>query len=166
MQAIIDWNGLSTNNVIIDTQLTIPLCMRAATPGPSPTPTTPPPYPAANLLLPADGAHFTLAADTVTLQWASVGALRDNERYQVIIEDITGQTGRKLTQYVTDTKFIVPVTFRPQDNDPHILRWWVVVVRQTGADDQGNPIWSTAGAASPWRDFSWSGAGPAATPTR
>jgi LysM repeat protein len=166
MTAIKEWNGLSTDNVFTDTQLTIPLCMRAATPGPSPTSTTPPPYQAPNLLLPADGDTFTLAADTVILQWASVGALRDNERYQVTIEDATGGTGRKLTQYVTDTKFIVPVTFRPQDNRSHILRWWVVAVRQTGTDDQGNPIWSTAGAASPMRVFGWSGAGPVATPTR
>jgi len=166
MQSIKDWNGLSTDNVFTDTQLIIPLCMQAATPGPSPTPTTPPPYPAPNLLLPADGDTFTLAADTVILQWASVGALRDNERYQVMIEDATGGTGRKLTQPVTDTKFIVPVTFRPLDNSSHIMRWWVVVVRQTSTDDQGNPIWSTAGAASQLRVFGWSGAGPVATPTK
>jgi hypothetical protein len=166
MTAIKEWNGLSTDNVFTDTQLIIPLCKRDPTPGPSPTPTTPPPYAAPNLLLPADGDTFTLAADTVTLQWASVGALRDNERYHVTIEDVTGGTGRKLPQYVTDTKFVVPVTFRPQDNSTHIMRWWVVVVHQTGTDDQGNPIWSTAGAASPMRDFGWSGAGPVATPTR
>jgi LysM repeat protein len=166
MQAIKDWNGLSTDNVFIGNQLLIPLCMRDATPGPSPTPTTPPPYPAPNLLLPADGAPFTLAADTVTLQWASVGPLRENERYQVTVEDLTGGTGRKLTQYVSDTKFIVPVTFRPQDNSSHILRWWVVAVRQTSTDDQGNPIWSTAGAESLMRVFGWNGAGSVATPTQ
>jgi len=164
--AIKEWNGLSTDTAILDSQLIIPLCMRAATPGPSPTPTTPPPYPAPNLLLPADGETFTLAADTVTLQWSSIGAMRDNERYQVTVEVVTGETGRKLTQYVTDTKFIVPVTFRPQENATHIMRWWVVAVRQTGTDDQGNPIWSTAGAASVMRVFGWSGAGPAATPTK
>jgi LysM repeat protein len=166
MTAIKEWNGLSTDNVFTDTKLIIPLCMRAATPGPSPTPTIPPPYAAPNLLLPADGDTFTLAADTVTLQWASVGVLRENERYQVTIEDATGGTGRKLTQPVTDTKFVVPVTFRPQDNRSHIMRWWVVAVRQTGTDDQGNPIWSTAGAISAVRVFGWSGAGPAATPTK
>jgi LysM repeat protein len=163
-QAIKDWNGLSTEYVIIGQTLTIPLCMRAATPGPSPTPTTPPPYPAPNLLLPADGTAFTLATDTITLQWASVGALRDNERYQVTIEDVTGGMGRKLTEYVTDTKFIVPVTFRPQDNSAHIMRWWVVAARQTGTDDQGDPIWSSAGAESVMRVFSWTGAGAIPTP--
>jgi LysM repeat protein len=166
MQAIKDWNGLSTDNVFIGNPLIIPLCMRSATPGPSPTPTTPPPYPAPNLLLPADGAPFTLAADSITLQWASVGAFRDNERYQVSVEDVTGGMGRKITEYVTDTKFNVPVTFRPQDNIVHVMRWWVVAVRQAGTDDQGNPIWSSAGASSSMRDFSWSGAVSVATPTQ
>jgi hypothetical protein len=166
MQSIKDWNGLSIDTVFTDTQLIIPLCMRAATPGPSPTPTTPPPYPAPNLLLPANGDTFTLANDTITLQWASVGALRENERYQIVVEDLTGSTGRKFTDYVTDTKYVVPVSFRPQDITPHILSWWVVTVRQTGSDDQGNPIWSTAGTASTIRVFGWSGAGQVATPTQ
>lgn len=163
MQSIKDWNGLSTDNVFTDTQLIIPLCMRAATPGPSPTPTAPPPYPAPNLLLPADGDTFTLATDTITLQWASVGVLRENERYQVTVEILTGGLGQKLTDFVTDTKFVVPVTFRPQTNS--IIRWWVVAVRQTGTDEQGDPIWSTAGAASAMRVFGWSGTGTAPTPT-
>jgi hypothetical protein len=67
---------------------------------------------------------------------------------------------------VTDTKFIIPVTFRPQESNLQILRWWVVAVRQTSTDDQGNPIWSTAGSASQTRVFGWSGAGPVATPTK
>ncbi len=165
MEAIREWNGLSTDSVQLDQPLKIPLCKRAATPGPSPTPTTPPPYPAPNLLLPADGASFTLDNDAITLQWASVGTLRENEAYQVTIEDATAGTGRKLVQYVTDTKFIVPVTFRPQETRPHILYWSVVAVRQTGTDEQGNPIWSTAGAVSTLRAFSWNGASPALTPT-
>jgi LysM repeat protein len=165
MQSIKDWNGLSTDSVFVDQQLTIPLCMRAATPGPSPTPTAPPPYPAPNLLLPPNGATFDLSTDSVTLQWASVGSLRENERYQVTVEDITGDTGRKLVEYVTDTKYVVPVTFRPQDNKTHILFWWVVTVRQISTDDQGNPVWSTAGTASVVRAFGWSGAGPAPTAT-
>jgi hypothetical protein len=140
--------------------------MRAATPGPSPTPTIPPPYAAPNLLLPANGAPFTLANDSITLQWASIGALRENEAYQVTVEDVTAGTGRKDIQYVTDTKYIVPVTFRPQDNVSHVMSWWVVSVRQTGSDDQGNPIWSSAGLASTPRTFTWSGTSPVATPTK
>ncbi|MEW6094712.1 MAG: LysM peptidoglycan-binding domain-containing protein [Chloroflexota bacterium] len=166
MEAIKSWNGLSTDNVMLDQELLIPLCMRAATAGPSPTPTAPPPYPAPSLLLPADGSPFSLADITVTLQWASVGTLRDNERYQVTVEDVTAGTGRRLVDYANDTKFIVPVTFRPQDSLPHVMRWWVVTVRQTGTDDQGDPIWSVAGAASTPRVFTWTGSAavPTATP--
>jgi LysM repeat protein len=165
MEAIKTWNGLSTDNVMIGQNLVIPLCMRAATAGPTPTPTIPPPYPATNLLMPVDGAPFSLADDSVTLQWASVGPLRDNERYQVTVEDVTAGSARRLVRYVTDTKLVVPVSFRPQDSIPHVIRWWVVPVRQTGTDDQGNPIWSSAGTASAARVFTWSGTGPAATPT-
>ncbi len=165
MQAIKDFNGLSTDSVFVDQKLIIPLCMRAATPGPSPTPTIPPPYEAPNLLLPADGAPFTLADDTVTLQWAAIGTLRENEAYQVTIIDVTAGTGRELVWQVTDTKYIVPVTFRPLDNVSHVMSWSVVVVRQTGTDDQGNPIWTIAGAASQSRTFTWTGASVAPTLT-
>ena len=97
--------------------------------GPTPTPTIPPPYPAPNLLLPSDGAAFTLADDVVTLQWASIGTLRPNEEYQVTIEDVTVDQGRRIVDYVTDTKYIVPTSFRPNDNIAHVMRWWVVPVR-------------------------------------
>ena len=165
MQAIKDQNGLSTDSVFVAQKLDIPLCMRAATPGPSPTPTTPPPYPAPNLLLPANGAPFSLSNDTITLQWASIGTLRDSEAYQVTVEDVTSETGRRIVAYVTDTKYIVPISFRPQDNLAHVLSWFVVAVRQTGTDDQGNPIWTIAGTASLQRTFSWTGSAAAPTST-
>ncbi|NOY99223.1 MAG: LysM peptidoglycan-binding domain-containing protein [Chloroflexi bacterium] len=164
-EAVKAFNGLSTDTVFLGMRLVIPLCERAATPGPSPTPTIPPPYPAPNLLLPADGASFTLAHDTVTLQWASIGTLRDNEVYQVTVEDVTEGEGRKITEYVTDTKFIVPVSFRPKDSLPHVMRWGVTTVRQAGTDEQGEPIWASAGAPSLQRVFSWTGAAPESTPT-
>lgn len=94
-EAIKEYNGLPTDNVFIGSSLLIPLCKRAATPGPTPTATIPPPYPAPNLLLPADGAAFTLANDVVTLQWASVGVLRDGEAYQITVEDVTSDQTRR-----------------------------------------------------------------------
>ena len=164
MAAIKEFNGLTTDNVFVGSNLLIPLCMRAATPGPTPTATIPPPYPASNLLLPADGAAFTLANDVVTLQWASVGVLRDGEAYQVTVEDVTSNQTRRLTDYVTDTKYIVPTTFRPKDNVAHVLRWWVTPVRQSGSDDQGQPIWVASGAVSEKRVFTWVGVAVAGTP--
>ena len=164
MEAIMEFNGFTTTNVFVGNPLLIPLCMRAATPGPTPTATIPPPYPAPNLLLPADGAAFTLANDVVTLQWASVGTLRDGEAYKIIVEDVTADQTRRLTDYVTDTKYIVPTSFRPKDNVAHILRWWITPVRQAGTDDQGQPIWVNSGTTSEKRDFSWVGVAVEGTP--
>jgi len=165
MTAIKEYNGLSTDNVFLGQTLLIPLCERAPDPNlPTPTPTPPPPYPAPNLLLPADGGAFTLANDVVTLQWSSIGTLRDNEFYRVTVEDITEGQARRITDYVTDTKYIVPTTFRPKDNVAHVIRWWVSTVRQTGTDEQGQPVYSSAGADSLKWVFTWVGSAPQGTP--
>jgi LysM repeat protein len=163
--AIKFYNGLPTDNVLIGTTLLIPLCERFATPGPTPTATLPPPYQAPNLLLPADGAAFTLANDVVTLQWASIGTLRENERYQITIEDVTSGQGRRITDYATDTKFIVPTSFRPDDNLAHVIRWWIATVRQNGVDEQGQPVYESAGAISEKRVFTWVGVAVEDTPS-
>lgn len=157
MDSIKEYNGLTSDVVFEGMTLIIPLCERNPTAGPTPTETPPPPYLAPNLLLPADGTSFQMVNETITLQWASVGSLRANEAYQVTVEDVTEGTGRKLVEYVTDTKFIVPVAFRPTDTTPHIIRWTVVAVRQIGSDNDGKPIWTQAGAESTPRVFSWSG---------
>lgn len=165
MSAIREYNGLTGDTVFLGQTITIPLCKRNAPPGPTPTASPPPPYAAPNLLLPADGAPFTLANDTVTLQWASVGTLAENEAYQVTVEDITLGDGTKLVDYVTDTKFIIPSTIRPTEVLPHVYRWTISVVRQSGTDNSGNPIWATAGAISIPRVFTWSGMSISTTTT-
>ncbi|MFZ5855662.1 MAG: LysM peptidoglycan-binding domain-containing protein [Chloroflexota bacterium] len=160
------FNNLPTDNVLLGQTLLIPLCNRAPDPNqPTPTPTPPPPYPAPNLLLPIDGAAFTLAHDIVTLQWASLGVLRDGEAYQIIIEDVTADQGRRIVDYVTDTSFVIPTDFRPNDSVAHVMRWWVIPVRQTGTDEQGDPIWTPAGAASEKRVFTWIGVVAPSTPS-
>lgn len=158
------FNSMTTDNVLVGMKILIPLCKRAPTAGPSPTATIPPPYPAPNLLLPVDGASFTLANENITLQWASIGTLRDNEAYQVIIEDVTESAGRRLVEYVRDNKFIVPTQFRPKDAGAHIFRWWITPVRQNGTDAQGQPIWVVGGDQSAQRVFSWQGVAPQPTP--
>lgn len=165
MDAIKEFNGMVNNTVYAGMNIVIPLCERAATPGPTPTPTAPPPYPPANLLLPADGTHFTLEEDIVTLQWAAVGTLRENEAYAVTVVDVTEGKNRDILDYVEDTKYIVPASFRAAGSEPHVYRWWVMPVRQIGTDDNGEPIWDTAGAASDKRTFTWAGEAQLATPT-
>jgi LysM repeat protein len=166
MEILREYNGLPNNTVFIGQNLVIPLCMRFATPGPTPTATMPPPYQAPALLLPADGAAFGSTSDNVALQWASVGTLRDNESYVVLVEDVTAGGDNKLVDYVTDTKYIILSSLRPKDGLPHIFRWRVSVVRQIGTDTNGNPIYESSGDTSLQRVFVWSGGtASAATPT-
>jgi len=165
MAVIQEYNGLSSETVFSGMSLIIPLCERFPTPGPTPTATNPPPYSAPSLLLPPDGARFVQTGDTVTLQWASIGTLLENEAYEVTIVDFTEGDSRRLVDYVTDTKFIVPATFRSSENIPHLYRWWVMTARQAGTDDEGNPVWESAGAASDQRVFMWSGISAPPTPT-
>jgi hypothetical protein len=94
-----------------------------------------------------------------------VGTLRENEAYAVTVEDVTEGQGRKLVDYVIDTKFIVPASFQASENKPHVYRWWVGTVRQTGTDESGEYIWDSAGAASVERVFTWTGEAQAVTPT-
>ncbi len=166
MQAIMDYNGKTTETVFTGEILIVPLCERNPTPGPTPTETPPPPYPAPNLLLPQDGAAFSLANDTVSLQWAAVGQLRDNEFYHLVVLDVTEGSGtRRIDAYVKDTNYIVPTSFRPSSSTPHVMRWWVEAVRQVGSNAAGEPIYATGGAPSVRRDFTWSGEILRATPT-
>lgn len=166
MEAIRAYNNLPNDTVFQGMTLIVPLCARNPTPGPTPTATPPPPYPSPNLLLPADGTAYMAVNDTITLQWASVGTLRSNESYAISIEDLTEGSGTKLIDHVTDTKYIVPSTLRPTSDIPHIYRWIVYGVRQTGTTKDGAPIWESSGAESTPRVFSWwGGSQSAATPT-
>ncbi|MBE0411951.1 MAG: LysM peptidoglycan-binding domain-containing protein [Anaerolineales bacterium] len=158
MAVIRDYNGLPSDTVFLGQLLTIPLCLQNPTPGPTPTATPRPPYSAPNLLLPPDGHNFSGIEETISLQWASVGALAENEAYSVTVEMVTGGEFLRHTDYVTDTKFIVPRSIQPPNSSAHLYYWWVTTVRRIGIDDDGSPIWASAGAASEKRGFIWSGA--------
>ena len=164
-ESIKNFNGLTSDNIQVGMQLSLPLCERKPTAGPTPTATLPPPYPQVNLLLPSNGSVYTSLNDTIALQWSSVGTLRENEAYAVTVEDVASNGENKLVQYVTETKFIVPASMRPLDNANHIFSWSVVVVRQDGSTSDGEPIYVQYGTMSVFRVFGWSGTGGAAVPT-
>lgn len=164
--SIIAYNGKPNDTVYVGEKLVIPLCEQNLQ---TATPTANPPYAAPPLLLPADGASYS-ATDVITLQWASVGNLRQNESYAVTIEDVTSGDARKWVDYVNDSKYNIPDTYRPSSTTPHIYRWSILTVRQTGTDKtSGKAIWEPAGDVSVQRVFSWTGTGsnppPAAAPT-
>jgi LysM repeat protein len=151
------WNGLSSNQVFEDQVLTIPYCQQLVVDPNTPTPTLVPTHTAPHLLLPVNGASFTLADDSVILQWTSSGPLRENEAYQVSIINLTVGEERSLTVEVTDSKFIIPETFRPSGNEPHIFIWSVTPVEKRDVDEQGNLIWWPTGDRSETRLFTWVG---------
>ena len=159
VETLRSYNGLTSDTVYLNQVITIPLCERLPTAGPTPTATLPPPYAATNLLLPADGSVFTGTNETVTLQWAAIGGLLESDSYAVTIEDLTAGEGKKLVDYTKDTKYIVPVSFRPLETAPHVIRWYIQPVRQSGTTENGDPIWVTAGYPSEPRVFIWSGIG-------
>jgi hypothetical protein len=117
-----------------------------------------PPYPAPNLLLPANGASFISSSDVNTLQWAAVGELEANESYAVTITDLTSDDDTTIVEYVNDTSFIVPDTLLPTDGKPHVYRWSVYIARQLGGEEEEN--WESAGNISELRVFSWFVANP------
>ncbi len=157
---LMEVNGITdAGSIFVDQVLIIPL-ERRVTPGPTPTATPPPPWPAPNQLLPADGQTFAASEAGVTLQWTSVGTLRPNEYYFVEVEDVTCNCAAFERQATTETKWIVPETFRPIDGSVHIYRWTVTTVRQRDGTE-AQPVYDPAGTTSPHRVFSWaSGAAP------
>jgi len=165
IESIKTFNGLTSDTVWVGMNLSLPLCERMPTQGPTPTATLLPPYPAASLLLPEDGAVFTNVNESITLQWSSVGTLLEGEAYAVTIEDVTTGGANRLTSYTRETKLTIPSTLRPLDNTFHIYRWSVVAVRQTGTTADGQAEYTPHGTLSQFRVFGWSGAGGAVIPT-
>ncbi|MGB4594326.1 MAG: LysM peptidoglycan-binding domain-containing protein [Anaerolineaceae bacterium] len=167
MEEIRAFNGMTNDILRQGDTVKIPLCNRRAFNAPTPTPTNCPPYPAPSLLLPADGQAFGSSADSVALQWSAVADLSNNELYRVTVQDLTSETEKILVQYIRDTKFILPATFRPVDTTAHAIRWSVVVARQTNSGTE-NPTYIDAGLSSERRVFTWTGTGaavPEPTPT-
>jgi LysM repeat protein len=151
------FNGLVNDVVQIGQKLEIPTCDPKYIIGPKASTTPPAPYSPPSLLLPDDGKVFTQADEPITLLWAAVGMLKENEAYAVTIEDVTSGETTRMVNYVTDTKFTLPTTMRPNDGKAHVFRWTVMPVRQTGTDQQGNPLWESAGSPSIPRVFIWIG---------
>ena len=90
--------------------------------------------------------------------------LKDNESYLVTIIDITAGQRQELTISVTDTKYVIPESLRPEDNIPHIFRWIVVPVAQIGVDETGLPRYRNSGPVSEPGYFSWLGNTTLTTP--
>jgi len=158
LEAIMEWNGKTVDTAFLGETVYVPICMRGWVPGiGTTTPTVAPPYPAPELLRPRNGEAYSLDTDTVSLQWGSVGVLRENEFYQVTVIDLTGGENQQLVAEVKDTKFVVPTSMRPTDDLPHAFEWFVVPVAQIGVSEDGEPIYQAGGPVSTHQVFIWVG---------
>lgn len=168
-KALLEVNNITNADQLRAGQtLIIPVDRPQPTAGPTPTETPPPSYAAPRLLSPADGAAFTAADQDVTLQWATVEILRENEVYFVTALDVTCNCARELRVTTQSNRLIIPIDMRPLEALPHVYKWTVVTARQTGVDARGQPIYEPAGATSDARTFTWTGsseAAPTASPT-
>jgi LysM repeat protein len=169
-QALADENGIPGPDypITVGQVLSVPLDRPPATVGPTPTNTPPPPYPAPQLLSPANGSAVSPVEQTVVLQWAAVDVLKEGEVYLVSVEDVTCSCAKKLTDVTTQTRYIVKPDLKPVEAQPHIFRWTIVTARQNGTRADGTAIYEPAGATSEERTFTWTGIGapnPTATPS-
>jgi lysozyme len=154
---ILTINNLSSPDLIyVGQQLVVPLMPPTATPTSTPTPTpssTPsPPYPAPQLLAPADGAIFAGGDTVILLTWASVGILRDNQVYLVELERPDGSAPAAFTTQATSWR--VPADLHPTGQQP-TLTWQVTVMQRLNPASPEPPEWKPLSPPTEARRFEW-----------
>jgi LysM repeat protein len=147
-------------------QLVIPIGPTGTpTVGPRATPTGVPTYPAPILLSPLDDQILEGNEETILLQWASVGILRQNEFYSIRLEQ-AGAGNPPSVWRTQATGWHIPVEQFPKPDDTRrTFQWQVRVVRETGTRADGTTIYTDAGLPSATRSLRWLVAQPTPTPT-
>ncbi|RMG89308.1 MAG: LysM peptidoglycan-binding domain-containing protein [Chloroflexi bacterium] len=135
------------------------------TPGPSPTPSPTPLPPAPVPLFPPNHAVIDPPDRVITLQWAAVKNLAENEWYMVELADEDEIDSLPYRGFTRATSFQVPSSWRPTEPEQHLMRWRVSIVQVTGWRSDGLPLYKYGGQASEPSFFVWLGAVPTPTPT-
>jgi LysM repeat protein len=135
------------------------------TPGPSPTP-APTRFPAGPQLLYPVNNTVVDTDGLVTLQWAAVKDLNDNEWYMIELTDINVLDVPPYRGFTRDNSFQIPSDWRPDVPEEHNFRWRISIVQVTDWRADGQPIYEYGGRFSEDAFFTWLGAIPTATPTQ
>ena len=116
----------------------VPLPTQTLTPTPSgsltPTPTATATFNAPYLLSPENGQRFR-SDEIVTLRWGGTGNLGPNECYLVSVQDQVN--GQIYSVPVSDTSYILPGGWQPDDGDRHTFYWTITLVT---VDDNNNVL--------------------------
>jgi LysM repeat protein len=158
VEAIMVANNLSSPDLIYPGQeLEIPVGTPTPaptdTPVPTATPTPGPPYQAPTSLAPADGER--VQGETVMLNWASVGILRQDEWYKVVLRG-PALSGSPLHHWTKATTWRLPVELRPSEQaSSHRFTWQVTVMRRQEAEPAAAPAGEALSIPGATRDFEW-----------
>ena len=143
------------------TETPTPTATPTFTPSPTPRPTPTPtpaayPYSAPVLLTPADGQVFRGTSEVIVLSWASVGILAEDEWYVVRLRYEADEIDQPADVWTKATSWRVPADLYPSSEvKSHLLRWNVVVVRQTHLGPDGTPEGVEISPESAPRSFYW-----------
>jgi len=127
------------------------------TPAPSATPTATTPAvlaPAPQLLEPQEGQTFN-ARGPLRLAWKWEMALAGDEYFVVTIVYPHQQTQWIDTQWVKDSAIVPPAYLADLIQGDRRCTWWVVVMRQTGKNDDGSFVGQPVSQPSAKRTFLW-----------
>ncbi|MCB0209024.1 MAG: LysM peptidoglycan-binding domain-containing protein [Anaerolineae bacterium] len=152
MDAIFSVNSDKDLGLIFPGQeISVPLSTPTPTLTPTPLPTatfTPQPdYPLPNLLTPDDGAVIDDA--TLLLNWTSTAILGEDEFYVVILNYRNGSSTEHWTK---SNSFRLTKQERPTNG---WIDWTVVIKRQIGTDNKGNPTGPLLSPSGQLIPFEW-----------
>ena len=134
------------------------------TAGPSPTPSATPLPPGPSLLYPVQQAVIDPPDGLITLQWAALRDLAEDDWYMVEVTDMDVLDSAPWRGFTRDNAFQVPANWRPKLAESHQMRWRVSLVKVTGFREDGMPIFTYGGESSEDAFFIWEGAVPTPTP--
>lgn len=153
-------NGLEGNQLSIGQKLKIPVGTATPTPTVTPTPTlTPTPGPARQapaLLSPPDGVTFEGSGTVILVNWTSVGILNEDEWY-VLRMRRSGAIAQQLPPVWTKTtSWRLPSDLYIEGlTEAQRFDWQVVVMRQTGIEEDGTLTGEQISPSSGSRTFFW-----------
>jgi hypothetical protein len=115
------------------------------------------PYPAPVLLAPANGQVFRGTGQVVVLTWASVGILAKDEWYVVSLRYEAEGIDQPPNAWTKTTSWRVPADAYPSSDDvaSRLLRWDVIIKRQTHTGPDGTPEGVDMSPVSLTRSFYW-----------
>jgi LysM repeat protein len=166
VDTLIQQNGLDVNcalqiGQVLTLTFTVPTPVITPTPIIAQTPTPRTGYDAPLMMSPQDSVQISETEDVVTLQWLSVGVLKDDEWYVVQVQPTGAITVPVFEVKATSLKLTRDIF---GDQTERSFAWWVQVKQLVGVNTRtGERIYNVLSVPSEVRHFTWRR--PIMTPT-